>query len=233
MAKVDTAFVAKKGDMEIDCKGYTADEIKQFLTILGGNPLNLIAKDLPKEYLDALRASFAGDLSEVVSFNEKDKPRNEEIDLERTLKTAKLPTTTSNFTCPNCDQSILLVNNGHTLVRDYKDKKLYDIGEVTFPNMLDEDETTINDKMIEVYKDCLNAVDRSKTFVLVTGSDDTCSCPVCNHVGTVGEFVKYNEDNYDDEICDMCGCEKEMTISQNGENYDCANHCMKKLIEDK
>lgn len=227
MAKIDTRFCAKKGDMEIDCSGYGADDILKFLNLLGGNAIEV---KIEQDEINKIKEFLKGDLDEVVSFNEDKKPKEEIIDLERTLKTAKLPTTTTDFTCPGCDQSILLINNNTTLVRDYRDKKIYDIGNVTFPCMTDEDECTINDKVVSVYSDCLGFINRTNSFVLVSDSIEKCTCPICNHQGTVYEFVKYHEEHYnDDDGCDICGCEKENIISQTGESYDCTNHCMEQL----
>lgn len=224
------SFKAKKGDVELECSGYTAGEILDFLGALDGAEARV--PDIDIKLIRKL-AEENGDLNEFVDSG--DKKDIEIINIERDLKVVKLPNCTSNFTCPDCKQSILLENDGKTLVRDYRNHKLYDIGELKLPsmtNVLDD----VNDILVlAVYKDCLEMIDRTKEFVLVSGSKEECSCPVCKKEGTVGEFIRYHEENYNDgETCDICGCEKDNVITQSDDggtkaSFDCVNHCIEKL----
>jgi len=218
-------FQFTKGDISLACDGCTSEEMERLICLILGEEA---VRD-PEEEIAKFREMIEkkGDLHEFVSTEGKD---IEMVDVERELKTAKLPNCTSNFTCPGCDQSILLINDGKTLVRDYRNHKLYDIGELQLPDMRDTHEDISEDLVIAVYKDCYDMIDRTKEFVLVSGSKEKCSCPVCKHEGTVEEFIKYNEENYNDgEVCDICGCEKDNVISQEGEHFDCVNHCLEKL----
>jgi hypothetical protein len=235
MAKAEpTSFRARKLDMELECTGFSAEEILDFLAALGGGE----AVKEPKIDMDMIRklSEERGDLHEFVDSG--DNKDIEVINLERDLKVVKLPNCTSNFTCPHCRQSILLENDGKTLVRDYRNHKLYDIGELKLPNMkvnpADALSETDNSLLLAVYKDCIELIDRTKEFVLVSGSTESCSCPVCGTDGAVGEFIKYHEMNYNDgETCDICGCEKDNVITQTGDgtisSFDCVNHCIEKL----
>jgi hypothetical protein len=222
------SFALNKGEngmMSLVCEGYSTEDIITFLNLVNGAEAARDPKELEldEETLKKIVES-KGDLHEFVSTEGKD------VEVVEVGK-PKLPNCTTNFTCPHCRQSILLYNNNRTLVRDCKTKKLYDIGEAKFPSMRADDETNMN-LLIAVYKDCLEMISEDSSFVLVSDSPEACECPVCGHTGSVKEFVTYHEYNYNDgQTCDICGCEKDNVISQEGENFDCVNHCLEKLGE--
>lgn len=221
--KKKTNFKFKKGDTALVCEGFSTDEITHFLNLILGEEVTRDPEEEEKKFKEMIESK--GDLHEFVSTEGKD------VEVVPVGK-PKLPNCTTNFTCPHCKQSILLYNNTRTLVRDCKTKKLYDIGEAKLPKSVRiGDETDLN-LLLAVYKDCLEVVSELNSFVLVSDSKEECQCPVCGHTSNIREFVNYHEYNYNDgQTCDICGCEKDNVISQEGEHFDCVNHCLEKLGE--
>lgn len=207
-------------EIELNCNGYTKDEVVDMLKTLI-NCINNSTNDKINEVMkETIRETFdekhKGDLDEFVSTEGKDV---EIVNLERTLKTAKLPSCTSDFSCPDCKQSVLLKVDDIIVVRDIKYNKVYNVGKIKLPFVTKEN-------IIDVYKDCIGLIERTKDYILVANSEDECSCPVCNYISTISEFVNNYEDNNN---CDFCGLEKENVITQSGEHSDCINKCSMKL----
>ncbi len=214
-------FQFAKGDMFLSCDGCTSAEMERLINLVLGEEATRDPEEEMAKFKEMVEKK--GDLHEFVSTEGKD------VEVVPVGK-PKLPNCTTNFTCPHCRQSVLLYNGDRTLVRDTKSKKLYDIGGAKLPESIRIDDETNMSLLLAVYKDCLEMTNELNSFVLVSDSKEDCQCPVCGHAGTIKEFVNYHEYNYNDgQTCDICGCEKDNVISQEGEHFDCVNHCLEKL----
>lgn len=160
----------------------------------------------------------------------------EEINLKELGKTIRMPKTTNNFRCPNCGQALIvfyLPSSGENvlLVRDILSGgvAVYKANIVSLPKIKDMD------NFISVYKELLNLL--GEKVVLVESSKDMCNCPYCLEEKPISEWINAYNNPLDifemSDICDVCGSEGSIVVTQNGEYVSCENNCMKKLEDIK
>lgn len=159
----------------------------------------------------------------------------EEINIKE-LRTVRYPKTTSNFRCPSCGQGILIYvefeNKQILLVRDISVERpiIYDVNIEQLPNL---SEGGVVDKklLIAVYNDLLTLKEDEK--VLVDSDRSSAKCPLCHETHDINEWIEAydNPMKYLDRmnICDVCGEEGEILITQTGDSLVCENKCIEKI----
>ena len=155
-------------------------------------------------------------------------------DFNNIAKQVRLPHTTTKFRCPDCEQSLFMSTRGMTIVRDIvlgTDKSFgIPVESDSFPNVKGENGEIDFDKVVDIYNDCIALVKDIEAVILVSNSEDEAFCLICGGIHKIKDFVAKYEDDINENKCDICGGQKESTLTNNGEKFSCANNdCYNKL----
>lgn len=162
----------------------------------------------------------------------------EEINLKSLRDNIRYPKTTSNFKCPHCGQSILLYaeyNKEKVLfVRDITKEKpsIYDADVLQLPKLYDVESGKIDKEvLVNVYKDLLSMLNEEK--LLVDTDESIGVCPVCEYEDRMANWIEAYENpmKYFDnmQMCDVCGEEGNIIVTQDGDCLSCENKCIVKI----
>ena len=198
-------------DVNLNAKGYEIDELIKLIKIITSDDK----------------------LDKNINTKVKKEPDVEEVDIRELRKSIRYPKTTSNFRCPSCGQGILIkINNKNMLiVRDITGEKptLYDVEVVELPKLYEEE--ILKDSLILVYKDLLELKNEEK--LLVDTDENTCTCPVCGIEEPIKTWIEAYENpmKYFNHmnVCDICGEEGDIVITQTGNSLICENKCINKI----
>ena len=198
-------------DINLNVKGYEMEEIIRLI--------NTITNSEPKKKETKV----------------KKEPSVEEINIQE-LPTIRYPKTTNNFRCPSCGQGIMMyakTNDGKSLlVRDIVKEKptIHKAIVEKLPELMD-DGVINKELLIAVYNDLFKLM--HDNVVLVDTDENVTLCPVCKKEHSLKEWIEAYEDpmKYLDHmhICDICGEEGEIIITQTGDTLVCENKCIEKV----
>lgn len=169
----------------------------------------------------------------------------EDEDLDLFAIKQKLPRTSKNFRCKNCNQSTFMIS-------ELEEKLLFRLNSHTLYSLRYTTEPSFDIKTEEGYKDFMqlyreiryaDKVNFDQTVLVEDDDINVYKCPYCGQIHTAAELLKYydypeniyedieDEDVTPENICEICGCLGEPTINNKEPNsyVKCKNLCYEKI----
>ena len=205
----------KTDKFEINSEGYEISELINLLAAVKGD-CSLPVVNSYEEELNTVKP--------IKSKNDVDV-----YDIDNIINNTRMPVTTTNFRCPSCGQGVIAISENGILLRNSRENfKLFQL-----PNGIILPEIDNTDDLINVYKDLLNIDGDITPVVLAKGNNDTeCKCPICNETNKLDNWIEaFDTLNHFDtmHMCEICGDEAKIVVSNDGDTLLCQNKCIEKI----
>ena len=157
--------------------------------------------------------------------------------INKNINKIKIPNASNGYRCPSCKQAIFIqgedknfgiriLNNENMPIKSYQLNVENIIVNKTDNNEIDKQH------LIQTYKSALNYVDKDKLYMLIDSDDYIATCPVCGEKHTYSEWINaYSVDLDNSNLCDVCGEEKKIIVTENGNKIQCENNCLDNIFK--
>lgn len=204
--------------IEFESKGYVASEVIEILSLLTGaacnNTFNLNKVEKISSVAEQIKSQPTSDI--------------EVFDAKELMGEVKLPRLTSNFRCPSCSQTMLLIDkrNKTILIKDIKDNKLHSVSVDldSFPVIEYDKENGADYKAVVTILNDLISNHNNDDITLVSDSDDNMVCPICKLESELKDFIKEYDSNLTFDDCPVCGGPIDRVITKEGQKVQCLNN---------